>query len=480
MNSHDSETGSMNYFAEADNRGGRPLERSINVSTSIIEQMNHGYQDVVYTNTPGEGDIENIKRRAIDLWDSSILTLILRSEGQLLGAIDFIAKGANRFSDEHVELIRMLKDPFIISMSNCLIYIELSKLKDSLVDDNRYFSNELMLQAGREIVGERAGLSHVMEQVAQVASLNTTVLILGETGVGKELIANAIHSSSQRRDGPFIKINCGAIPESLVDSELFGHEKGAFTGAATLKRGRFERANGGTIFLDEMGELPLEAQVRLLRVIQNREIERVGGTSTIPVDIRIICATHQNIEALIKEGKFREDLSFRINTFPIVVPSLRERKNDIPELVNYFLNRKSQELGIKSYSTLTKAALDRLVSYNWPGNVRELGNVIERELIQNKTGTLQFKEINASRRTIEPMKNVASFEQYASLDDVMTQHIKDTLNKTKGKIHGPNGAAELLDINPHTLTKRMEKLGILYGRKFKKCSDSESSSQSRV
>jgi transcriptional regulator with GAF, ATPase, and Fis domain len=306
-----------------------------------------------------------------------------------------------------------------------------------------------------------------MELVNQVSPLNSTVLIQGETGVGKEIIANAIHRLSPRRDNPFIKVNCGAIPDTLIDSELFGHEKGSFTGAVSQKRGRFERADNGTIFLDEIGELPPEAQVRLLRVMQTREIERVGGTISLPINIRVICATHQNLEELMREGTFREDLWFRINTFPIYIPPLRDRKEDISELVYYLINRKSMEMGIKTPVAITPAALDRLINYEWPGNVRELENMVERELIRNRSGSLLFDNLTTPMRKGKTVLNTGIPGDTDTLDGIMTKHITKVLKMTNGRVHGPEGAARILDINPHTLSKRMHKLGIAYGRKYK-------------
>lgn len=222
-----------------------------------------------------------------------------------------------------------------------------------------------------------------MELCDQVAPMDNTVLILGETGVGKEVIAKTIHKMSNKRKGPFIKVNCGAIPSDLVDSELFGHEKGAFTGAVALKIGRFERAHTGTIFLDEIGELSAEAQVRLLHVLQSREIERLGGTKSIHIDVRVIAATHRDLESMVKNGVFREDLWFRLNVFPIIIPPLRERKEDVPDFVRYIVKQKSKELGIEP-PPVSEEWINSYVLYDWPGNVRELENTIERELIKNK------------------------------------------------------------------------------------------------
>jgi transcriptional regulator with GAF, ATPase, and Fis domain len=293
------------------------------------------------------------------------------------------------------------------------------------------------------------------------------VLLLGETGAGKDVIANAIHYSSPRRDAPFITVNCGAIPETLMDSELFGHEKGAFTGALTQKRGRFERANKGTIFLDEIGELPLQAQVRMLRVVQKKEIERVGGSRPIQVDVRIIAATHRNLEEMIKSGHFREDLWFRLNVFPVMIPPLRQRKEDIPALVNHFIERKSNELKLSTSPKVAIGAIDRLTSYRWPGNVRELENVIERALILNKDGPLRFDQFVAAQQEEKPPALSGHENEPINLDEVIFRHIHRVLQMTNGKVHGEGGAAELMGINPSTLRNRMNKLGIPFGRNAK-------------
>lgn len=266
-------------------------------------------------------------------------------------------------------------------------------LKDRLLDENRYLHQEMQRRIGEDIVGEKFGLKNVMKMVDQVAPTNSPVLLLGETGVGKDVIAKAIQNASSRADGPFITVNCGAIPDSLLDSELFGHEKGAFTGALTQKKGRFERADGGTIFLDEIGELPLQAQVRMLRVLQNKEIERVGGSKAIRIDIRIIAATNQNLEKMVNKGDFRKDLWFRLNVFPILIPPLKERKMDIPSLVQHFINRKSKKINRSGHLALAPGAMDLLMEYDWPGNVRELENIIERALILNQGEPLTFSNL---------------------------------------------------------------------------------------
>jgi transcriptional regulator with GAF, ATPase, and Fis domain len=394
---------------------------------------------------------------------TSLMVMLLKSKDQILGSLVLITEGKERYIEEHARLLFLLKEPFVIALSNTLKHREVLKLKDLLADDNRYLHGELRRLSGDEIVGANFGLRDVMYKVQQVAALDSPVLLLGETGVGKDVIANAIHYSSSRSDGPFVSVNCGAIPDTLIDSELFGHEKGAFTGALSQKRGRFERADKGTIFLDEIGELPLQAQVRLLKVLQSKEIERVGGVKTIQLDIRIIAATNRNLEEMVKLHQFREDLWFRLNVFPIWTPPLRERKSDIPALLQHFISLKARELKLPTIPTLSSGAIDPLMEYHWPGNVRELENVIERALILNPTGPLTFEHLNLGQleKTLELR---GQSEETDSLDEVISRHIRRVLSKTNGKVNGPDGAAAFLGINPSTLRNRMKKLGIDYGR----------------
>ena len=396
---------------------------------------------------------------------SSILLMFLIMDNVPLGSLVLMTKGNNQYTDEHARLLALLKEPFCIAMSNTLKHQEVLDLKDMLADDYKYLNRELFRLYGDEIIGENFGLKGTMELVRQVAPLDSPVLLLGETGVGKDVIANAIHYSSPRKDGPFITVNCGAIPDTLMDSELFGHEKGAFTGALSQKRGRFERADKGTIFLDEIGELPPQAQIRLLRVVQAKEIERVGGTSPIQVDVRIIAATHRNLEEMIQAGNFREDLWFRLNVFPVIIPPLRQRKEDIPALVNYFIERKSKTLKLNISPKLAVGAVERLMAYPWPGNVRELENVIERELILNRDGHLVFNQFIPNKQEASvPFEHTQDNGIY-NLDEIISKHIRRVLQITNGRVHGKGGAAELLGINPSTLRNRMNKLGIDYGRK---------------
>ena len=397
--------------------------------------------------------------------DTSALIRLLEVEGKKLGALVILAEGRDRFSEEHGRLFSLLNDPFAIALSNTLKHQEILRLKDLLADDNRYLHRELLRLSGDEIVGAEFGLKGAMTMVQQVASLSSPVLLLGETGVGKDVIANAIHYSSPRKDGPFIKVNCGAIPETLLDSELFGHEKGAFTGALSQRRGRFERADHGTIFLDEIGELPPQAQVRMLRVLQYKELERVGGANPVSVDIRLIAATNRNLEEMVKMKQFREDLWFRLNVFPILIPPLRERKQDIPALVHHFVVRKSRELRLSTPPPLVHGVIDRLIDYHWPGNVRELENVIERALILSKGAPLTFDDLTGGKPGGSTLRSGVTQGAPLPLDEAMSQHIRRVLEMTKGKVHGKRGAAEVLGINPSTLRNRMNQLGIPYGRR---------------
>jgi transcriptional regulator with GAF, ATPase, and Fis domain len=399
--------------------------------------------------------------------DISVMSMALKLEGNWIGDLGLIADGLNQYNDEHARLLLLLHEPFAIAMSNALKHQEVIRFKDMLADDNRYLFDELRSVLGDEIIGSDFGLKAVMEMVQQVAPLDSPVLLLGETGTGKEVIANAIHYSSPRKDGPFIKVNCGAIPETLLDSELFGHEKGAFTGAISQRRGRFERADKGTIFLDEIGELPPQAQVRLLHVLQKKEIERVGGTSSIPVDIRVISATHRNLEEMIASGRFREDLWFRLNVFPIMIPPLRQRREDIPALVHHFIDRKSVELKLTERPVLVPGAIDRLIAYDWPGNVRELENMVERALIKHRGGVLSFETLLplAVSGGREGVQDVGQNQPQLSLDEINARHIRQTMKLAQGKINGPGGAAQILGVHPNTLRKRMNKLGIPYGRR---------------
>lgn len=420
-------------------------------------------------NRPKDDPITKIFWEALGNPEMSYIFSLLHVANKRIGVISLWADGYDRYTFEHLKMLNLLNGPFAISLSNALQHREVLQLKEQLIDDNRYLNDQLHQFAGDEIVGHDFGLRGVMNMVRQVAHLPTQVLLLGETGVGKEVIANAIHYASSRSKGPFIKVNCGAIPPSLMDSELFGHEKGAFTGASQKKRGRFERADGGTIFLDEIGELPLEAQVRLLRVIQMRVIERVGGTKQIPVNIRIIAATHRNLEDMVDKGLFRKDLWFRLNVFPIDIPPLRERKIDIPALVSFFIKRKSKELNLGTPKSPAPGSIEKLKAYSWPGNIRELENIVERALIKNSSEIndkyLYFDDFVSEDNLKKDDKNFVNRLGAISMNEATINHIESVLQLTRGKIQGKDGAAALLGMPPSTLRNRMRKLGISFGKR---------------
>ena len=318
------------------------------------------------------------------------------------------------------------------------------------------------LTSGSDKLFECSGLNHVRNMVEQVAPCSSTVLIMGETGVGKESVADAIHELSPRRNGPFIKVNCGAIPDTLLESELFGYEKGAFTGAVNTRRGYFEAAQGGTILLDEIGEMPLSAQVRLLRVLENRTIMRVGSPNAVQLDVRIIASTHADLHRKVKEGTFRRDLWYRLSVFPIHVPPLRERKEDIPTLLRHFLHTKAKQFDLPETIRIPKEELARLYAYNWPGNVRELDHVVERAMIlaRGKSGTLHFDierdEFEESSWSA-PEENASDWPTLAEMEN---RYIRAVLAKCGGKLTGENSVTQVLGIHYTTLRARMKQLGM--------------------
>jgi transcriptional regulator with GAF, ATPase, and Fis domain len=333
---------------------------------------------------------------------------------------------------------------------------EVERLKNRLQAENLYLQDEIKVEHNFEdIIGGSPTLKAVLSQVEQVAATTATVLILGESGTGKELLARAIHNLSDRRDRPVVKVNCAALPGDLIESELFGHEKGSFTGAFAQKIGRFELADGGTIFLDEIGELPLELQVKLLRVLQEQEFERIGGSQTISVDARVIAATNRDLKRSAANGEFREDLFYRLNVFPVVLPPLRQRSDDIPLLARAFTERFAKRLG-KTIDTIPHDVIEAFQSYHWPGNIRELQNVIERAVILARGSVLHVDEsLDAAATETTPLAHVKS-----TLEDVERRHITRTLEESNWKISGEGGAAEVLGLNASTLRARMRKLGI--------------------
>jgi len=415
---------------------------------------------------------------------ADVLAGPLRSKAGPLGILVFISKKGTQFGASDHRAMQQLLEPFTVALENDARLHELRSLREAAEADRETLLTRLGRQdLNEEVVGARTGLRHVMERAELVAQSDVPVLILGETGTGKEVVSRAIHTRSARADGPFIRVNCGAIPPELVDSQLFGHEKGSFTGASAQHQGWFERADGGTLFLDEIGELPLPAQVRLLRVLQDHQIERVGGRSPIHVDVRIVAATHRDLAAMVKERTFREDLWYRINVFPILLPTLRERLEDIPALVEHFAERAATRFGLPPVSP-TDANLRLLAGYHWPGNIRELGAVIDRAVILGGGRKLDVStalglgrqpppvpvadatmyEVIPETVPLERLAQQPAAGEIIPLAAAMRQHIERALAATRGRIEGRRGAATLLQINPHTLRARMRKLGIDAGR----------------
>ncbi|MCD4731470.1 MAG: sigma 54-interacting transcriptional regulator [Bacteroidales bacterium] len=331
---------------------------------------------------------------------------------------------------------------------------EVKRLKNQLEAENIYLQQEIKLEHNfEEIISKSKTFKNVLNKVEQVASTDATVLVLGETGTGKELLARAIHNISKRRNRPLVKVNCATLPANLIESELFGHEKGSFTGAHAQKTGRFELANGGTIFLDEIGDLPRELQTKLLRVLQEGEFERLGSSQTMKVDVRIIAATNVNLEEAIEEGKFRNDLYYRLNVFPIIIPPLRDRRDDIPLLVHHFVNKYSKK-NSRNIESIPQNTMKALQNYPWPGNIRELENIIERGVIISTGNQLELGD------WLPKGKKIRSTQQTSSLNDYEKEYILEVLEMTNWRVSGEKGAAKILDIKPTTLEARMKKLGI--------------------
>ena len=409
-------------------------------------------------------DHEMARQLGLDLGtpDDPSIAMDLLMGGQYLGFAAVTNTRGILYTPEHGKLLLKLHAPLA---ATALIFHQsrqLSRVRALMDDRDTFLNQELMRSVEDEIIGAEFGLRGVVEMVEKVAATDSPVLLLGETGVGKEVVAGLIHRSSPRAKGPFIKVNCGSIPQGLLESELFGHQKGAFTGATATRKGYFERADGGTIFLDEVGELSNDAQVRLLRVLQDKRVERVGGGETLCLDIRVIAATNRDLQRMAADGRLRQDLFFRLNVFPITIPPLRRRREDIPALAYHFVAKKARSMALPDLPRIQPGAVDRLMRYAWPGNVRELENVIEREIIVNKGRPITFEHIGGPPPQPAAPEDVPGARE---LDAVIKAHITAVLRTTKGKVEGPGGAAEILGVNPRTLQSRMKKLGIPFGRK---------------
>ena len=453
----------------------------------------------------------------IPLKDRGYMVAILHVDGNVVGHLVFLGTQVNCFTEEHARYMELLLPACAHAMTNMLELQDIYQENVRMRDEQNRLKHELDMLTHGDLVGAQGGLRAVVDSMHQLANKDTPVLILGETGTGKELVANAIQRQSTRADKPFIKVNCGALSDTLLDSELFGHERGAFTGAMSMRQGRFEQADGGTLFLDEVGELSPQAQVRLLRVLQDGTFERIGGRRHITVDVRIIAATNRDLRIMCRRGLFREDLYHRLNVFPINMPPLRQRREDIPLLICYLAERIAARLGV-AMPTINLAEMDRIMQYAWPGNVRELENLVERAFILHPAepldlGRLIHEEDSAHAKRAASTQGAGSapmpggadtlhgdlkgalqregvdlesyleekFRQWhhrqsgevpqslppgtflpvrQSLDADMTAQISRALEACNGKVYGPGGAAEMLHVNHNTLRSRMRKLGI--------------------
>jgi formate hydrogenlyase transcriptional activator len=424
----------------------------------IVWQTQH---PLVVSNVAEESRWPQFPERAKPFGVNSICYLPLTTARRRLGVLVFACKQAGAYDTADVDFLRQVANQVAVAVENALAFDEIEALKDKLYKEKVYLEEEVRTEQNfGEIIGESAALRRILKQVETVASTDSTVLILGETGTGKDLIARALHDLSPRRARTLVKLNCAAIPTGLLESELFGHEKGAFTGAIAQKVGRFELAHQGTLFLDEIGDIPPELQPKLLRVLQEQQFERLGSTRTIRVDVRLVAATNRDLVQMVGDGRFRTDLYYRLNVFPVVLPPLRERPEDIPRLVRHFTQRFARRMG-RTIETIPAAVMDALVQYSWPGNIRELENLIERAVILSPGSTMHF-----SAGDLKPAASLFEMPlgNGTTLADTERKHILSALRETNWVVSGPGGAATRLGLKRSNLQWKMKKLGIFRPR----------------
>jgi formate hydrogenlyase transcriptional activator len=393
-----------------------------------------------------------LAQRLVSAGLQSFCCIPLITRNRVLGTLNVGSIKEDAFAAPDIDFLTQVASQAAIAIENATVFQEIADLKDQLAEEKLYLEDEIRTEQNfGEIIGDDPTFRRILDQLATVAPTDASVLILGETGTGKELIARAIHDLSGRRERTFVKLNCAAIPTGLLESELFGHEKGAFTGAIAQKVGRFELANKGTLFLDEVGDIPLELQPKLLRALQEHEFERLGGVRTIKVDVRLVAATNRDLSQMIADREFRSDLYYRLNVFPLSLPPLRERTADIPKLVRYFTQKYARRMN-KRVERISTETMEALSAYAWPGNVRELENLIERAVILTRGASLEIPlaELRAARETSNPV----------TLDDAERDHIRRVLEQANGVVGGPNGAAARLGMKRTTLQSKMKKLGI--------------------
>jgi len=448
-------------------RAGLEIHRTQSMSAWVFDQQ----RPILRRDLEKEQQYPNDRRLVAEGLKADCLVPLIVG-GRSIGTLNVGSMSRNQYSEADMELLQEVGNQVALAVENMQSYEEIAALKARLEKENVYLQEEIRTEHNfEEIVGNSPALLAVLRKVEQVAFTDSTVLIWGETGTGKELIARAIHGRSRRKKRPLVKVNCSAISAGLVESELFGHVKGAFTGAIERRIGRFELADGGTIFLDEVGELPLETQVKLLRVLQEHEFEPVGSSRSLRVNVRVIAATNRNLEEAVQSGGFRSDLFYRLNVFPLEVPPLRDRRSDIPQLAIVFLSHYAKNF-CKVMQGISQDAMDRLGRYAWPGNVRELQNVIERAVILSRGSILELEPDLVPMLTSgvspqaagEPAEMVQAAKPtpptFATLEEVERDHIVAALKRTNGVVEGPKGAARMLNLHPNTLRHRMDKLGI--------------------
>ncbi len=457
LNLYDAATGKLRVLALDEKLNGDKIGRFLDappagsVFSKMLEtQEPFAREQLDVAEFPNDPTVARVVSRGF----VSVCSVPILANDRVVGVLGMGRRRREAFTPDELTMIGMTGTQLVLAIENARANDELRLLKDKLTEENRYLAEEIRSTNNfEEIIGNSPALRRILDQVSIVAPTDSTVMIEGETGTGKELIARAIHDRSPRRERPLVKVNCAAIPAGLIESELFGHEKGSFTGAINQRKGRFELANGGPIFLDEIGDLPRDMQVKLLRALQEREIERVGGTRTISLDVRVIAATNVDLQKMVAEGEFRSDLYYRLNVFPLRLPPLRERQGDIALLVNWFTQKMSR-LMRKRIESIPEGAMRALEAYAWPGNIRELENVIERAVILSQGSTLDVP-IAALQGPAPPPASGSD-----ALESVEHDHLLRVLTECKWVLSGPNGAATRLGLKRTTLQSRMARLGI--------------------